>query len=97
MAHAEVHEEIKRVIDFWLSFGLSGFRVDAVSHMIESPHRSDDPSIAHEPYHILREIRDFTSSLHADAALLGEADVDPEQLRSFFGNGDEMHLLYNFS
>lgn len=96
VAHADVRAEIKRVIDFWLSFGISGFRVDAVSHMLESPHTSDDPSIAHDPHHILREMRGFTSSRHADAALLGEADVDPDQLRSFFGDGDEMHLLYNF-
>ena len=64
--------------------------------MIESPHTIDDSSIAHDPHHILRELRDFTSSRQADAALLGEADVDPDQLRSFFGDGDEMHLLYNF-
>ncbi|MBA2487433.1 MAG: hypothetical protein H0V35_15335 [Nitrospira sp.] len=54
VTRAEVREEIKRVIDFWLSFGISGFRVDAVSHMIESPHTIDDPSMAHDPHQILR-------------------------------------------
>ena len=41
-------------------------------------------------------MRAFTTSRRADAALLGEADVDPEELKRYFGHGDEMHLLYNF-
>lgn len=92
----EVREEIKRVIDFWLSFGISGFRVDAVSHMIESPLPSPDPALRHDAHHILRDLRAFTSSRRADAALLGEADVEPNELAAFFGEGNELHLLYNF-
>lgn len=91
----DVREEIKRVIDYWLSFGISGFRVDAVSHMIE-PHQATQPAASHDPHSILRELRAYTSSRRTDAALLGEADVEPEELRTFFGDGDEMHLLYNF-
>lgn len=92
----EVQEEIKRVIDYWLSFGIAGFRVDAVSHMIESPIKAEVHPTLHDPHHILRDLRTYTSTRRADAVLLGEADVDPEELGSFFGNGDELHLLYNF-
>lgn len=95
VANPDVREEIKRVIDYWLSFGVSAFRVDAVSHMIE-PHQAMEPASSHDPHYILREVRSFTSARRADCALLGEADVEPEELRSFFGDGDEMHLLYNF-
>ncbi|HEX2055727.1 MAG TPA: alpha-glucosidase C-terminal domain-containing protein, partial [Nitrospiraceae bacterium] len=42
------------------------------------------------------ELRTFTSSRRPDCALLGEADVEPQVLQRFFGDGDEMHLLYNF-
>jgi maltose alpha-D-glucosyltransferase / alpha-amylase len=91
--HPEVRGEIKRIMDYWLSFGIAGFRVDAVSHLIESP---DTPALAHDAYHILRELRAFASARRADAALLGEADVDPEPLRKFFGDGDQLHLLHNF-
>ncbi len=89
----EVRDEIKRVIDFWLSFGIAGFRVDAVSHMIESP---DRPSLRHGAHEIIRDLRTFTSHRRADAALLGEADVEPAELRRFFGDEDELHMLYNF-
>lgn len=89
----EVRDEIKRVIDYWLSFGIAGFRVDAVSHMIESP---DSPSLRPDAHHIIRDLRAATSARRADAALLGEADVEAGDLRAFFGDEDELHLLYNF-
>jgi len=91
----DVQEEIKRVIDFWLSLGISGFRVDAVSHMIDGPDVGAAPA-SHDPHRILRDMRTFTSGRREDAALLGEADVAPDELKKYFGNGDEMHLLYNF-
>lgn len=92
----DVRDEIKRVIDFWLSFGVSGFRVDAVSHMIESPIPIRDPALVHDPHRVLRDLRSFASSRRADVALLGEADVKPDELAAFFGEGTELHLLYNF-
>jgi maltose alpha-D-glucosyltransferase/alpha-amylase len=95
VANPDVREEIKRVIDFWLSFGVSAFRVDAVSHMID-PHETIQAASSHDPHSMLRDLRSFTSARREDCALLGEADVEPEELRCFFGDGDEMHLLYNF-
>ena len=95
VANPDVREEIKRVIDYWLSFGVSAFRVDAVSHMIEL-HQTMPPVASHDPHYILRELRAYTSARREDCALLGEADVEPQELRKFFGDGDEMHLLYNF-
>jgi maltose alpha-D-glucosyltransferase/alpha-amylase len=92
----DVREEIKRVMDFWLAFGVAAFRVDAVSHMIESPISGTDPSFAHDPHQVLRDLRAHASSRRPDVALLGEADVEAHELAAFFGEADEMHLLYNF-
>jgi maltose alpha-D-glucosyltransferase/alpha-amylase len=92
----DVRDEIERVIDYWLSFGISGFRVDAVSHMIEAPHKAAEASMAHDPHQVIREIRAYTSRRRPEAVLLGEADVDPHHLKDFFGDGDELHMLYNF-
>lgn len=91
----EVREEIFRVLDFWLSFGISGFRVDAAPHMIsttavETPH----PAASHQ---ILKDMRAFVTRRHPDAILLAESDVEPEELAEFFGDGDEFHLLFNFA
>ena len=92
----EVREEIKRVIDYWLSFGIAGFRVDAVSHMIQSPIEDATHPAIHDPHQILRDLRAYTSERRPEAALLGEADVVATELGAFFGNDDELHLLYNF-
>ncbi|HET6675077.1 MAG TPA: alpha-amylase family glycosyl hydrolase, partial [Nitrospiraceae bacterium] len=54
VGNPEVREEVKRVIDYWLSFGISAFRVDAVSHMIE-PHQAGQPVASHDPHFILRD------------------------------------------
>jgi maltose alpha-D-glucosyltransferase/alpha-amylase len=92
----DVRDEIERVIDYWLSFGISGFRVDAVSHMIEAPHKAAEASLAHDPHQVIREIRAYTSGRRPAALLIGEADVEPQHLKDFFGDGDELHMLYNF-
>jgi maltose alpha-D-glucosyltransferase/alpha-amylase len=92
----DVQDEIERVIDYWLSFGVSGFRVDAVSHMIELPHKAAAASLAHDPHQVIRELRSYTSRRRPDAVLLGEADVEPGCLKAFFGSGDQLHMLYNF-
>jgi maltose alpha-D-glucosyltransferase/alpha-amylase len=92
----DVRDEIERVIDYWLSFGISGFRVDAVSHMIEAPHKAAEASLAHDPHQVIREIRAYTSERRPEALLIGEADVEPQHLKHFFGDGDELHMLYNF-
>jgi maltose alpha-D-glucosyltransferase/alpha-amylase len=94
--HEEVREEIRRVLDYWLSFGISGFRVDAVSHMIESPHEPDSALLAHDPHSVIRELRAFTCGRRPDAVLLGEADVEPDHMGEFFGDGDQLQMLYNF-
>lgn len=92
----DVQDEVERVIDYWLSFGVAGFRVDAVSHMIELPHKAAAVSLAHDPHQVIRELRAYTSGRRPDAVLLGEADVEPDRLQTFFGAGDQLHMLYNF-
>ena len=94
LANPEVREEIKRVMDFWLSFDIAGFRIDAASHMI---HGKGLPSTVPDvPHGILREIHDFAASRRQHVALLGEADVAPHKLAEYFGDGDELQLLFNF-
>lgn len=90
----EVREELKRILDFWLSFGISGFRLDAASHMIE---KKGLPSTAPgNPHGILKEMRAFIDQRKPGAVLLGEADVPPSRLADFFGEDDELQMLFNF-
>jgi len=90
-----VRDEVKKVLDFWLSFGIAGFRIDAASHVIES---IGEEGYSHDERHdILKEIRAHVSGRKENAVLIGEADVEPEKMVAYFGDGDELNMLFNFA
>lgn len=94
MGHPEVVEELMRILDYWMSFGVSGFRLDAVPLMLGL----DGPAINRpgDPHRILRDARALVSQRHPDTVLLGEVDLDAGQLIGYFGSGDELNNLLNF-
>ena len=89
-----VREEVRKTIALWMQLGASGFRIDAASHMLGTEALNPHPD--QQPHEFLRYIRDTVAVANGTAALLAEADVAPDELASYFGDGDEMHLLYNF-
>ena len=94
MACPEVREEIKQVMDFWLSFPITGFRVDAASHMIED--KGLPGTAPKEGHGVLKDFHDFAAGRRAGAVLVGEADVPLSEAAAFFGDGDELSLIFNF-
>ena len=95
-ANPAVQEEIKQVLDFWLSFGISGFRVDAANHLIQM--RGLPSTKPDDPLGLLGEMRSVATSHDPEALLLGEADEPPEELSLFFGKeGDAFNMLFNFA
>jgi maltose alpha-D-glucosyltransferase/alpha-amylase len=95
MANPEVRDEVRRVMDFWLSFPVAGFRVDAASHMIEAKGglKETEPD---DPHGILREFHQFAQERKGDVVFIGEADVPLADAAAFFGDGDELNLIFNF-
>ncbi|NNM45106.1 alpha-amylase family glycosyl hydrolase [Knoellia koreensis] len=96
----QVHDEIHKVIGFWLELGLDGFRVDSLPFLIDKPGRGDDGRRRHRD---LRTVRDFLSRRRGDAVLLGEANLPPDEQRAFFGDPNcphdesEVQLLFDFA
>lgn len=90
----EVLREILKIVDFWVSLGVYGFRVDAAPIMIGK--NGIDRSAPEDPHGPLRAINSLLTRRHADGLLLGEANVKPEQIKRFFGEGDQLGLLFNF-
>lgn len=90
----EVQKEIQSILDFWLSFGVDGFRIDAVSHMIQAKGLPDTE--VEEPEEFLKNLNDFVINRKKTAVLMAEADVKPEEMQTYFGDGERMDLLYNF-
>jgi maltose alpha-D-glucosyltransferase/alpha-amylase len=81
---------------FWLSTGLSGFRVDAVPYLVEPDGIAEEMELA--PHQYLRDLRAFVQRRRSDAVLLGEVNLPFEQQRRFFGDedGDELTMLFDF-
>ncbi|WP_135829094.1 alpha-amylase family protein [Halorussus halobius] len=95
LANEAVREEIRKVLEFWLQLGVSGFRVDAATLMIDNKGGLESTRLD-DPHGVLRELRRFVERRGDDAILLAEADDDPDHLADYFGDGDEMNVLLNF-
>jgi maltose alpha-D-glucosyltransferase/alpha-amylase len=89
-----VQEEILKVVAFWLDHGIDGFRVDAVPYLIEREGTSCEN--LPETHEFLRRLRKFVDEKYPGALLLAEANMWPEDLLPYFGDGDEFHMAFNF-
>jgi maltose alpha-D-glucosyltransferase / alpha-amylase len=91
----KVRNEIRKIMGYWLQLGVSGFRVDAVPFILESPR--PDKKEPEMKFEYLQEMRRFLQWRAGDAVLLGEANVLPEETKNYFGeNSDGIHLMFNF-
>ena len=96
VAAAEVRDEIRKLIGFWLAQDLSGFRVDAVPFLLELAGIGEAMEL--DPHDYLRDLRAFLGRRSGEAILLGEVNLPAAEQRRFFGDedGDELHLLFDF-
>jgi maltose alpha-D-glucosyltransferase / alpha-amylase len=89
-----VREEIWNVMKFWLDLGVDGFRVDAVPYLVEREGTSCEN--LPETHAILKELRGRVDAHFTDKVLLAEANMWPEDVRPYFGAGDEFHMSFHF-
>lgn len=94
IANKDVQEEIYKVMDFWLAYGISGFRVDAATMMFDQ--RGLPGTGVGNSGEIMAEMNAFIKKRNKDAIMLAEADVSANKISHFFGKGNRMQLLYNF-
>jgi trehalose synthase len=96
IANPEVRQEISMIAGFWLELGVDGFRVDAVPFLFETGGIAGAVDL--DPHDMLRDLRSFMARRKGDSVLLGEVNLEPKELRSYFGgeDGDEVQLLFNF-
>jgi maltose alpha-D-glucosyltransferase/alpha-amylase len=89
-----VREEIWSVMKFWLDLGVDGFRVDAVPYLIEREGTSCEN--LPETHAVLKELRARLDAHFTGKVLLAEANMWPEDVRPYFGAGDEFHMSFHF-
>jgi maltose alpha-D-glucosyltransferase/alpha-amylase len=86
---------VLRIMDFWLSFGVDGFRLDAIPYLVEREGTSNEN--LRETHEIIRVIRRAIAARYPDRMLLAEANQWPEDVRDYFGDGrDECQMAYHF-
>ena len=89
-----VREEIWQVMRFWLELGVDGFRVDAVPYLVEREGTSCEN--LPETHEVVRELRRRMDAEFPGRMLLAEANMWPEDVRPYFGDGDGFHMAFHF-
>ena len=94
-SNPEVQAEILKIMGFWIQLGVSGFRMDAVPFVIAD--KRTDLRKPEEHYDMLRMFREFLQWRRGDCIVLAEANVLPDTDMEYFGgDGDRMHMMFNF-
>jgi len=89
-----VLEAVLRTMRFWLDMGVDGFRLDAIPYLCEREGTSNEN--LPETHAILKEIRKAIDQGYRNKLLLAEANMWPEDVRPYFGEGDECHMAFHF-
>ncbi|MGC9943355.1 MAG: maltose alpha-D-glucosyltransferase [Verrucomicrobiota bacterium] len=92
----EVRDEMFKVVDFWLSLGVDGLRLDAVPYLYEREGTTCEN--LPETHAFLKSLRAHVDEKYGDRMLLAEANLWPEEAVSYFGQGrgDECHMAFHF-
>jgi maltose alpha-D-glucosyltransferase/alpha-amylase len=89
-----VLEAIFKTMRFWLDMGVDGFRLDAIPYLIEREGTNNEN--LPETHSIIKQLRAAIDASYKNRFLLAEANQWPEDVREYFGEGDECHAAYHF-
>jgi len=86
--------EMSRILIFWLSQGVDGFRADAIPYLW----KEDGTNCENLPqtHTIIRFMRALLEFVRPETLLLAEACQPPIEVVKYFGDGDECHAGYHF-
>ncbi|MDF1515296.1 MAG: alpha-amylase family glycosyl hydrolase, partial [Anaerolineae bacterium] len=90
----EVQRAIMRVLQFWIDQGVDGIRIDAPPYLYER--EGTNCENLPETHQYLKRLRAFVQAYAPGTMLLSEANQWPEDVRAYFGDGDEMHMNFHF-
>jgi sucrose phosphorylase len=94
-ANPEVLIEFATIILQYLQHGVKVFRLDAVAFLWKTP----GTSCIHlqETHEIIKVLRVLIEHHSPDAIVITETNVPNRENLTYFGNGNEAHMIYNFS
>jgi maltose alpha-D-glucosyltransferase/alpha-amylase len=83
-----------RVMRYWLDMGVDGMRLDAIPYLCERDGTSNENLPA--THAVLKHIRKELDRHYRDRFFLAEVNQWPEDVRPYFGDGDECHMAFHF-
>ncbi len=89
-----VLKAVLRTMHFWLDMGVDGFRLDAIPYLVEREGTNNE-NLA-ETHALIKQVRADLDRAYEGKMLLAEANMWPEDVRQYFGDGDECHMAYHF-
>lgn len=89
-----VREAVFKVLDFWLSMGVDGLRMDAVPYLYER--EGTNCENLPETHAFLKSLRTHVDKHFPNRMLLAEANQWPEDAAAYYGDGDECHMNFHF-
>jgi len=89
-----VVKAVIKIMRFWLDLGVDGLRLDAIPYLCvrEGTTNENLP----ETHAVIRQMRAVVDRHYQGRLFLAEANQWPEDVRDYFGDGDECHMAYHF-
>jgi len=89
-----VVEAMLDVMRSWLDSGVDGMRLDAVPYLVER--EGTNCENLPETHAVLKQLRAVLEREYPNRIFLAEANGWPEDVRAYFGDGDECHMAFHF-
>ncbi|MGO9425206.1 MAG: maltose alpha-D-glucosyltransferase [Steroidobacteraceae bacterium] len=89
-----VMDAVLQIMRFWLDMGVDGFRIDAIPYLVEREGTNNEN--LRETHAVIKQLRAAIDAHYRNRFLLAEANQWPEDVREYFGDGDECHMAYHF-
>jgi maltose alpha-D-glucosyltransferase/alpha-amylase len=90
----QVMQAVLQTMRFWFDMGVDGFRLDAIPYLVEREGTNNEN--LRETHAVIKELRAAIDASYKNRFLLAEANQWPEDVREYFGDGDECHMAYHF-
>ena len=89
-----VIEEVIKIMRYWLDMGVDGLRVDAIPYLVER--EGTNCENLPETHAVMKRIRAEIDKSYAARTILAEANQWPDDVRIYYGDGDECHMAFHF-
>lgn len=93
--HPRVRRAALNVMRDWFAAGVDGLRLEGIPNLVRRERPGDRP--LPETHALVKEMRDVIDREHAGRVLLAETNRPPDEVASYFGDGDECHMAFNAS